>query len=329
MADFTTIIGQDLLKNQLKAAVEKDAPSHAYLLQGEPRSGKEYVAKVFARALLCEGNGDKPCGECDSCKHVDAGTHPDLIYLHPAKPNTIGVDDIREGITGTVSIKPMNNRRKVYIIMEAETMTPQAQNALLKTLEEPPAYVTMLLLTSSLEMMLPTIKSRCVTLAMTPVEDALMAKYLKEELEIPSTRAEFCIAFARGNIGRAKSLASSEDFDVIREKALSLLKNIYDMDISDIMETIKQIQEYKFEVKDYLDIMAVWYRDVLLFKATGDANHLIFKDELPGIAKVAKRSSYEGIEEIIGALEKAKGRLRNNVKYELAMELLLLTIREQ
>ncbi|MCQ2522434.1 MAG: DNA polymerase III subunit delta' [Lachnospiraceae bacterium] len=329
MADFSTIIGQDLLKNQLKTAAGNDTPSHAYLLQGEPRSGKEYVAKVFAKALLCESEGEKPCCSCASCKHVDAGTHPDLLYLHTAKPNTIGVDDIREGITGTVSVKPMNNRRKVYIIMEAETMTPQAQNALLKTLEEPPAYVTMLLLTASMEMMLPTIKSRCVQLHMTPVEDGQMAKYLREELEIPSTRAEFCIAFARGNIGRAKSLASSEDFDVIREKALSLLKGIYEMDIADILAAIKQIREYGFDVKDYLDIMAVWYRDVLLFKATGDANHLIFKDELAAITKVAKRSSYEGIEEIIKALEKAKGRLRNNVKYELAMELLLLTIREQ
>lgn len=328
MKNFDSIIGQGVLKKQLMGAVEHDTPSHAYLLEGEPKSGKEYVAKIFAKALLCEGEGVKPCCQCEACRHVEEDTHPDLIYLVPSKQNLISVDDIREQITGTVSVKPMNNRRKVYIVLNTETMNLQAQNALLKTLEEPPAYVTMFLLTESMEMMLPTIMSRCVKLHMAPVEDALIEKYLKEELQISPSRIEFCKAFARGNVGRAKKLSSSEEFDQIKNNALSLVKNIYEMDIAEILDAISQISEYGFEVKDYLDICAIWYRDVLLFKATHDVNHLIFKEEINAITRIAKRSSYEGIEAIIEALEKAKARLRNNVKYELVMELLLLAIRE-
>ena len=110
---------------------------------------------------------------------------------------------------------------------------------------------------------------------------------------MPESRAEICIAFARGNVGRAKALASSEDFDKIRTSALSLLKNIREMDTSKVMDALKQIREYGFDINDYLDICAVWYRDILLFKATHDMNHLIFRDEITSIKKAAQLSDYD------------------------------------
>ena len=100
------------------------------------------------------------------------------------------------------------------------------------------------------------------------------------------------------------------------------------MEIAEIMEALKRIKEYGFDFGDYRDIMSVWYRDVLLFKATHDINHLIFRDEIQAIKKIAQKSDYEGIEEVIHALEKAKSRLASNVSLELTMELLLLTIKE-
>lgn len=328
MATFADIIGQAQIKEQLQGAIRQDKVSHAYLLHGENRSGKEFIAKIFAQALQCEQKGENPCGECHSCKQALSGVHPDIIFVTHEKPNTIGVDDIRDGINNTVMIKPYSSRYKIYILQEAEKMTPQAQNALLKTIEEPPAYAVFILLTSSMEAMLPTIISRCVTLHMKPVQDEEMRKYLMRELKVPDYRAEICVAFARGNVGRAKALASSEDFDKIRQDALSLLKNIYDMEIVEILEALKRIKEYGFDIQDYLDIMSVWYRDVLLFKATHDMNHLIFRDEIQSIKKVAQRSDYEGIEEVAKALDKAKSRLASNVNFELTMELLLMTIKE-
>ena len=328
MAEFRDIIGQEQIKEHLQGALSSGKISHAYIINGEKSSGKEFIAKVFAMALQCEKNTDNPCQECHSCKQALSLNQPDIIRVTHEKPNTISVDDIRTQINNDVAIKPYSSPYKVYIMNEAEKMTIQAQNAILKTLEEPPEYAVILLLTSNVNSLLPTILSRCVVLNMKPVSDDLIRKYLMEEMQIPDYKAEVCVAFARGNVGKAKSLASSEDFENVKNEALSLLKYIQDMELHEIVAAIKKINEYKLEINDYLDIMAIWYRDVLLFKATNDANHLVFREELQTLRHVAQRSSYEGIEGVIEALEKAKNRLNANVNFDLTMELLLLTIKE-
>ena len=136
------------------------------------------------------------------------------------------------------------------------------------------------------------------------------------------------MAFARGNVGKARLLAKSEEFDKVKEEAITLLKNINEMELNEIVAAIKKINEYKFDVNDYMDILSIWYRDVLLFKATHDANDLIFREEIQYIRRVADKSTYEGIEKIIDALEKSKQRLSANVNFDLTMELLMLTINE-
>ena len=129
-------------------------------------------------------------------------------------------------------------------------------------------------------------------------------------------------------MGKAIQLADSEDFNEIKNSALQLLKRIRDMELYELMEAVKQISQYKLEINDYFDLMMIWYRDVIFYKATSDVNRLIFKDEVYDIKKQASKSSYEGIETIIKALEKAKRRLNANVNFDLTMELLLLTIKE-
>lgn len=328
MAGFHDIVGQEQIREHLQNALRTRRISHAYIINGERSSGKEFIAKVFAMALQCEKGGEEPCQECHSCRQALSGNHPDIIRLTHEKPNTIGVEDIRTKINADMGIKPYQGPYKIYIINEGEKMTPQAQNALLKTLEEPPEYGVILILTSSLETLLPTIQSRCVLLNMKPVSDELVKRYLMETLKVPDYKAEVCTAFARGNIGRAKLLASSEEFDKVKEEAVTLLKYIHEMEIPEIVAAIKKISEYQFDVSDYLDILSIWYRDVLMFKAMNDANHLIFREEIQYIKKVADRSSYEGIETIINALDKAKARLAANVNFDLTMQLLLLTVQE-
>lgn len=328
MARFSDIIGQDAIKEHLQTAIRMGKVSHAYIINGERSAGKEFIAKLFAMTLQCEQRGDEPCQQCRSCKQALSENQPDIIRLVHEKPNTISVEDIRTQINNDMGIKPYSSPYKIYIISEGEKMTVQAQNALLKTLEEPPEYGIILILTSSLETLLPTIQSRCVVLNVRPVADELVKKYLMETMQVPDYKAEVCTAFARGNIGRAKMLAASEEFDKVKEEALILLKNINQMEISEIVAAIKKINEYQFDVSDYLDILAIWYRDVLLFKAMNDANHLIFRQEIQYIKKVAARSSYEGIERVLEALDKAKVRLAANVNFDLTMELLLLTIQE-
>ena len=328
MTGFQNIIGQEQIKEHLQNALQMQKISHAYIINGEKSTGKEFIARVFAMALQCEKGGVEPCNECHSCKQALSKNQPDIIYVTHEKPGTISVEDIRSQVNNDVAIKPYSSKHKVYIINEAEKMTVQAQNAILKTLEEPPAYVVILLLVSNLQTLLPTILSRCVTLNMKPVSDALVRKYLMEELKVPDYRADVCVAFARGNIGKAKALASSEEFDNVKNEALALLKYVHDMELQEIILAVKKINEYKLEISDYLDIISIWYRDVLLFKATADVNNLVFREEIQAIRKVVARSSYEGIETVIRALDKAKKRLDANVNFELTMELLFLDIKE-
>ncbi|MCI8484112.1 MAG: DNA polymerase III subunit delta' [Lachnospiraceae bacterium] len=328
MAGFANIIGHEQIKEHLQNAISTDKVSHAYIFHGPDQSGKMMLAKSFALALQCENHLTEGCMTCHSCRQVLSDNHPDIIYLQHEKPNTISVDDIRKQINQDIAIKPYSSPYKIYIIDEAEKMNQQAQNALLKTIEEPPSYGIILLLTNNADAFLPTILSRCITLNLKVVPDQEIRSFLMKEYQIPDYKADICTAFAQGNVGKAIQLAGSEDFNEIKNSALQLLKRVREIDLYEMMEAIRQISNYKLEINDYFDIMTIWYRDVLYYKATSDINHLIFKDEIYDIKKQASKSSYEGIENIIKALHKAKRRLRANVNFELVMELLLFTIKE-
>ena len=249
-----------------------------------------------------------------------SGNHPDVIRVTHEKPNTISVDDVRTQINNDIMIKPYSGKYKIYIIPEADLMTPQAQNAILKTIEEPPAYAIIFLLTENAESLLATIRSRCVVLKLRNIKDKLIKKYLMEEMEIPDYQAEICASFAQGNMGKAIALASSEHFNEIKEEMIQLMKYINEMDSAEIVRAIKKLETFKLNISDCLDLIMVWYRDVLLYKATKDVNGVIFKDQMDFIQERANRSSYEGIEEILDALEKAKARLKANVNFDLTME---------
>ena len=328
MESFKDVVGHKDILKYISSAVENNRVSHAYILNGERGSGKKMLANLFAMTLLCETGDNEPCGKCHSCKQAESGNHPDIIRVTHEKPNSISVDDIRTQVNNTVDIKPYQGPYKVYIIPQADMMTPQAQNAILKTIEEPPSYAVFLLLTETAETLLPTINSRCVMLKLRNIKDTLIKKYLMENLEIPDYKADMCTAFAQGNMGRAIMLANSDHFNEIREEAVQLLKHISEMELNEIVAAVKNISVYKLEITDYLDIIMIWYRDVLLYKATKEIDKVVFKDQLQSIKEQARKSSYEGIELILESLEKAKARLKANVNFDLVMELLFLTIKQ-
>ena len=328
MAGFKDIVGHEQIIEHLKTAIEMGKVSHAYILNGPDLSGKMMIAEAFARALLCEKQDPDGCGECRSCRQSDDRNNPDIIYVKHDKPNTISVDDIRTQLNNDIVIKPYSNQYKIYIVDEAEKMNQQAQNALLKTIEEPPAYAVIMLLTTNADSFLQTIRSRCITLSLKSVKNDVIKSYLMTEKEIPDYQADVCAAFAQGVAGKAIKLASSDDFNELKESALSLIKRLDDIDLYEMGEAIKQISDYKLQVQDYFDLITVWYRDVLYMKATNDVNGLIFKDEVYDIKKQASKHSYHGIETIIEALDKAKLRINANVNFDLVIELLLMTIKE-
>ena len=328
MAGFKDIVGHEQIIEHLKTAIEMGKVSHAYILNGPDLSGKMMIAEAFARALLCEKQDPDGCGECRSCRQSDDRNNPDIIYVKHDKPNTISVDDIRTQLNNDIVIKPYSNQYKIYIVDEAEKMNQQAQNALLKTIEEPPAYAVIMLLTTNADSFLQTIRSRCITLNLKSVKNDVVKSYLMTEKKIPDYQADVCAAFAQGVVGKAIKLASSDDFNELKESALSLIKRLDDIDLYEMGEAIKQISDYKLQVQDYFDLITVWYRDVLYMKATNDVNGLIFKDEVYDIKKQASKHSYHGIETIIEALDKAKLRINANVNFDLVIELLLMTIKE-
>lgn len=327
MAGFKEILGHEQIIEHLQNAIALDKVSHAYIFNGPDFSGKMMLADAFAMSLQCEGD-DKPCLNCRSCKQAADRNQPDIIYVSHEKPNTIGVDDIRTQVNNDIGIKPYSSRYKVYIIDEAEKMNQQAQNALLKTIEEPPAYAVILLLTTNADRFLPTILSRCIRLNLKSVKEAEIKKYLMREYQIPDYQADVCAAFSQGNVGKAVQLASSEEFGDLKADVLQLMKRVNDIDLYEMGAAVKQISDYKLSVNDYFDLMIIWFRDVLYMKATNDVNSLIFKDEVYDIKKQAAKRSYQGIEKILKALETAKVRISANVNFDLVIELLLLTIKE-
>ncbi len=328
MTGFSDVLGHEQTILHMKHAIEMDKVSHAYIISGEKGSGKKLLADLFARTLQCERKGTEPCMECRSCKQALSLNQPDIIRVIHEKPNTISVEDIRTQINGDIMIRPYSSPYKIYIVDEAEKLSVQAQNALLKTIEEPPVYAVLLLLTTNAGMLLQTIRSRCVILELKPVSSPMVKNYLMEQLEVPEYHADICTAFAQGNVGKAKRLALSDSFSEMLEHALHLVKYIHDMEVVDMISDLKRINTYKMEINDYLDLLTVWYRDVLMFKATRDADSLIFSHELISIREKAQKSSYEGLECIIKSLEKAKIRLNANVNFDMALELLLLTMKE-
>lgn len=328
MAGFQNILGHKQAVESLQNAIMLGKVSHAYIFNGEDGVGKKSLAEAFAMTLQCEKGAKDACMACHSCRQALTRNQPDIIYLAPEKEKTITVNDVRTQINGDVVLKPYSSRYKVYIINHAETMNEAAQNAILKTIEEPPEYVVMILLTTNAEMLLPTIRSRCITIDLHPLADELVKKYLMEVLSVPEDKAALCTAFAQGNVGKAARLSGSEDFNHIKSDVVMLLKHIKQIDLFELTQAVKAIEEYKLYINDYFDIMSIWYRDILVYKATMDANRLIFQDEIYDIKKQANVSSYEGIENILHAIDQAKRRINANVNLELALELMLLTIKE-
>ncbi|MCD8223614.1 MAG: DNA polymerase III subunit delta' [Clostridiales bacterium] len=328
MLKFDDILGQEAVKEHLQNAIETHKVSHAYILSGEAGMGRKTLAHAFALTLFCEQGRRQPCMSCHACKQVQSGNHPDLIHVTHEKPGSIGVDDIRSQINDTIPVRPYSSEYKIYIVDEAEKMTIQAQNALLKTIEEPPPYAVIFLLTTNQEAFLPTILSRCVQLKLKPLRDSVVKDYLTETMRISEADAEIYAAFARGNLGRAIQLASSEQFRAMYMQLLQLMKNIHTLDISVLLEEIRRIKEGNLDIYECLDFMQLWYRDVLLYKVTKDINLLIFKNEYRAINEASQYSSYEGLENVQKAIDKARVRLDANVNMELVIELLLLAMKE-
>lgn len=325
---YERIRGYNEIKGMLKRTVQRGKGFHAYIFSGEKGCGKETMANLFAMALQCEKQTGEPCMECASCKRALSGNQPDIIRVRHEKPESIGVEEIRTQLVDDMFIRPFENKYKIYLVPDASLMTVQAQNALLKTLEEPPAYGIMILLADNMEALLPTIRSRCNTVQFNPLPDKLVRDYLTGELQVSETYADIYTALSMGKIGIARQLAKSSEATEKLQESIRFLVRSKDLDSANRVEMTRKLAADKKDIYDYLDIYTIWFRDVLYFKATKESEALIFKANRSDIAKRASVSSYEGLQKILEAIDTARTRLRANVNPELVLELLFLTMSE-
>jgi DNA polymerase-3 subunit delta' len=344
MADFADIIGQKQMIDHLQNALRTGKASHAYIITGEKESGKEFIARIFAKTLMCTGRHEdygliEPCHKCHSCIQADSASNPDIITVTHEKPNTISVDEIR-AICDDVVIKPYVGPYKIYIFPDGEKMNIQAQNALLKTLEEPPSYVVMLILTDNLDVFLPTILSRCVVLPMKPAPDEDIKHFLMKEYHTPDYRADLCVSFARGNVGKAILLSQNEDFERMRKQTFSLLQKISRKELHEILDLVKEIEtpqdesgnaenvDKKEVISDFLDMLLFFFRDVLVYKATESDGGLIFAGDLSYIRDTAEKCTFEGLNSIVELISKTRRRIQVNVNPDIAVEMLMIGIKD-
>ena len=331
-------LGQNHIYEHFKNAIAAGKLSHAYILHGERGMGKLNIAKEAAKAIQCESNApektDKTgeaCGQCKSCHQAESDNQPDIKYVTPSK-KTLGVDDIREQVNDDALIKPYGSPYKIYIIPKSDTMTVQAQNALLKTIEEPPSYAIFILLAANIDAFLPTILSRCVMLNAKTVSEDKIVNELKSKFGVGDYDAKVAASFAGGNIGKAEKLIGSESFKDSKDSVTDLIRNVANGGMDAIAKTVKDLNDYKDDkeaLKDYLDMIRVWFGDVLKFKTTKDDSELVFQESLVEIKQLADHVSFENINGILDEIEKAEERTKSNVGFDSNMEVMLLGIKER
>ncbi|MBQ3912892.1 MAG: DNA polymerase III subunit delta' [Lachnospiraceae bacterium] len=324
MLSFNDIIGQEGVKAHLTSALAEKKISHAYIFAGEDGSGKMMLAERFAAALQCDSEGTDPCGACLNCMQSEAHSHPDIIYVTHEKKD-ITVDDIRLQLVNDIRVLPYSGRYKIYIVDEAEKMNEPAQNALLKTLEEPPEYAVILLLAENTGKFLQTILSRCVVLDMRPVERTLIRDYLMAEKQLPDYVANLCASFSCGCIGKARRIAEDEGFIEAKDRVLRLVCDLDRMSQSEISAAIAAIGDKNSaaDLSDYFDLLSMWYRDVLVYKSTHNAERVLFSENLHSVAEQAEAKSFPTLNNIFIELDLTRERLKNNVSFPAAMQLLI------
>jgi len=365
MAGFQDIVGHEQIIAHLKNAIALDKVSHAYIFDGPDHAGKRMLAEAFAMTLQCEtvqreyADADEgeteqmtlfempvslnagvseaakaraamtePCMECHSCKQAVGKNQPDIIYVTHEKTG-ISVDDIRQQINGDIVLKPYSSRYKIYIVDEAEKMNIQAQNALLKTVEEPPSYAVILLLTTNAAAFLPTIRSRCVTLSLRAVPDEQIRAFLMQRCRVPDYQADLSVAFAQGNVGRAELLASSEQFNELKDNTVQLLRRLDGIPVCDLVQELQFLTDKKENASDFLDLILLFFRDVLLYKSTLSVEGLIFQKQAHIVRQLGKQITYAGVNRVLQAIETADRRIRANVNFPLTLELLMMDIKEE
>ena len=326
-ASFSAVLGHENAKNHLQSVLASRQLSHAYLIEGPHGVGKKTLASAFIQALLCEKKGVEACGQCSTCRRFAHGNDPDVKWIRAQEgKNSISVKQIREDLVADISIRPYQGSYKIYLIDQAELLTVEAQNAMLKTLEEPPSYGLIILLAKSSDAFLPTIISRCVKISLQPLSDALVGEGLTRRGIAPE-RAALAAAFAQGCMGQALSLCENESFEAMREEIFTFLAQIPQLSAYEVMAGARLLERYKGETDMVFTLLLIWYRDVLMDQITGGEESLICLDRAAAIRGCAAYYTQAKVMDIIDTVLDIQDKLRANANRDLAIDCLLMSLK--
>lgn len=297
---FNNIIGNNNVKNILTKSVNNNTVLHSYMFIGEQGIGKRLIANQFAKMILCQEYDLHECNTCKSCLEFDGGNNPDFVFIEP-DGRIIKIDQIRE-MQNKIVEKPIISNKKVYIINDADLMTKEAQNCLLKTLEEPPEYIVIILIVSNENKMLTTIKSRCMRIHFEKIDDNEIQKFLLEKCEIQNISPNI-IRMCDGSIGKCIDIKDKLDDYFVLEKIFLNFGN----SLTSVVNSAEILYKNKDNINDYLD-----YINVILYNLTNEN----------------KNNSLKFINSI-KIVEKTKQRLLSNSNYDMCIDYLLFNIWEE
>ncbi|KFA94298.1 DNA polymerase III subunit delta' [Archangium violaceum] len=338
---LASVVGQPRAIDALLAALRGGSVHHAYLFAGPEGVGKELAAVGLAQALTCPEKPNEGCGSCSSCTRISKGAHPDVSWLMPdaqrverglagrsdiqgTPSREIRVEQIR-GLLERITLRGLESRRKVAIVVDAHMMNPQAQNAFLKTLEEPPSDTTLILLASAPDKMLPTIRSRCSKVHFGPLPVALIAERLQKERKLDAQTAELAAVMAGGSLGRALAL----DLDALaaRKDVISGFESLKPGEVGAMLRWAETFGASREEAEQALSILSMWTRDVSLAKV--GVERLANQDMLELAQEVAARTHETVLHRRHALLEKTKATIvERNASPRLQLERMLIELLE-
>ena len=310
------IIGHEQIIEQLLHAIESDRIAGAYLFAGPAYIGKETVARYFAKSINCTASEQGSCDKCLSCRKIDNGNHPDVQIIQPSG-TWMKIDQIRE-LQKWIVYQPLEGKRKVYILTEADCMNLEAANCLLKTLEEPPAGSVLILITSNLDALLPTIRSRCQIIDFHPLPIPDLAAYLIQQFSLAEHKAFPIASLSGGAVGKALTrLRGEEDFS--------------QESIPEIMETRDRLAAFRIaeqlsQNQEALDHLVTWYRDLLLLHQGAPIDSLTHTNHADSLRHLASEYSRLKLQSAIRLIFETKDLLKRNVNATLALEVMVLKL---
>lgn len=293
---FENILGNDKIKKELIGSINNEKYSHSYLFLGISGIGKKMIAKEFAKMILCGGE-KKYCNKCKSCIEFNSGNNPDFAEINP-DGNNVKIEQIRE-LQRKIVEPPIISNKKVYIIDEADSMTKEAQNCLLKTLEEPPEFAVIILIGSNESNFLSTIKSRCTIIKFNSIPSEKVKNYIEQKYDIHPISENIILA-SEGSIGKAEILKDKQE---LYNAIDNILANIEKMDLIDTLKNadiIYKSQEDKIDILEYINI-------ILFRKSRQNAKYL----------------------NCINIIEDTKKRLNANSNYNMTIDNMIMTIWEE